>query len=204
MLVFVKLVGKFVHYLLRSDSLPPQQVPIIKKLTTVIMKFLKTILIPCLLGFTLTGFGQKGELLAKLPETKEEYTASEKNALASIDWLENTPIKEEQSKRKEQTALLLAWIINSPTVTVELNEVVMTFTKKNEDLLIYFLGGWTRYALTNAYSKDVTQGSLAGLKSVIKVYKAGGFKKDKEVNKLIDLEASGKLEAWVMEQLAKK
>jgi hypothetical protein len=147
---------------------------------------------------------QAQELLTKLPETKEQFIESEKNVLATIDWIENNPIKEDGAKRKEQYALLVAWLTNSPTVTLEINANVLTFTKKNSELLILFMAGWTRYCLTNNYSKDITQGCLAGIKSAIKVFKSGDLKKDKEMQKLVDLDEKGELEIWVSEQLAKK
>ena len=67
------------------------------------------------------------------------------------------------------------------------------------------MGGWTKYCLENNYSKDNLKGNLAGIRSAIKVYKLGvGLKKDKEMQKLIDLEDKGELEKWVNDQLAKK
>jgi hypothetical protein len=48
------------------------------------------------------------------------------------------------------------------------------------------------------------QGNLAGLRSAIKVFKTGALKKDKFMQKLVDIEAKGELEKWVTEQLAKK
>lgn len=66
------------------------------------------------------------------------------------------------------------------------------------------MGGWTRYALQNNYSKDSVQGSIAGIKSAIKVYKTGLLKKDKEMDKLIALDEKGELETWVNNAFAKK
>lgn len=144
------------------------------------------------------------QLLTELPETKEQFIASEKQLLATIDWLENTPFDQEEKKRLQQKALLVAWLTNSPTVTLEINANVLTFTKKNPDLMIIFMGGWTRYALQNEYSKDNIKGSLAGIKSTIKVYKALSLKKDKEMQKLIELEDKGELENWVKKEMEKK
>lgn len=114
-----------------------------------------------------------------MPTTNEEFIESEEQVLATINWLETTPFDEQEDKEK-QKALLFAWLTNSPTVTLELNADILTFTK-NPDLIIIFMGGWAKYSLENNYSKDNTQGSLAGLKSVIKVYKNLSLKKDKEV-----------------------
>ncbi len=143
-------------------------------------------------------------LLSELPTTNEEFIESEEQVLATINWLETTPFDEQEDKREKQKALLFAWLTNSPTVTLELNADILTFTKKNPDLIIIFMGGWAKYSLENNYSKDNTQGSLAGLKSVIKVYKNLSLKKDKEVEKLIELDTNGELENWVKEIMTKK
>lgn len=144
---------------------------------------------------------QAQNLLEKLPDSEEEWVASEEKVLATIDWLENTPIDQEKEKRETQQALLLVWIINSPTVTVELNSDVTPFTKKNPELLVSFIGGYTRYVLQNDYSKDVQACSLAGVQSAIKVYKAGGLKKDKRMEAIIESDNKGELETWVKEQM---
>ncbi len=168
------------------------------------MYHLKSILSALLFTLTMPAFAQTAELLKELPKNKEEYLASEKNVLATIDWLENTPVHQEEQKHKEQYTLLIGWITNSANVTIEINESTTPFTKKNGDLLIFFLGGWTRYSLTHNYSNDVVQGSVAGIKSVLKMYQTGEFKKDKDMKKLLELEEKGELENWVMEQLGKK
>ncbi len=67
------------------------------------------------------------------------------------------------------------------------------------------MGGWTKYAIENPNDKDLFNGHMAGLKSVIKVYKMGkGVKKDKNVENLCKLYEDKKLEEWVKEQVKKK
>jgi biopolymer transport protein ExbD len=166
---------------------------------------MKILLSTILLVFSsLTLFAQQAELLTELPETKEDFIASEKKVIASIDWLENTPLNEDKEKHQQLFTLLTAWAINSPTVTIEVNANIIKFSDKNSELLIFYMAGWTKYALQNNYSKDVLQGNLAGLRSAIKVFKTGALKKDKFMQKLVDIEAKGELEKWVTEQLAKK
>lgn len=168
--------------------------------------FKKAFLLTASLIFTYNLFAQNGELLDKLPgDTKEEYIKSEPKVLATINWLENTPMDTEETKRKQQLALLTAWIVNSPTVTIEVDSKILTFTKKNSELLIIFMGGWTRYVLQNSYSKDNFKGNLAGIKSAIKVYKMdNGIKKDKAMEKIITMDENGELEQWIKDQMAKK
>lgn len=166
------------------------------------LKF-KTLLLLLLLVAGANVFAQNQELLDGLPSTKEEFIASEKKVLATIDWLENTPIDQEPEKRKLQNAHLVGWITNSPTVTLEINADVLPFTKKNAELLIIFLGGWARYSLQNNYSSDRVMGTIAGIRSAIKVYKTGLLKKDKEMQKLVDMDEKGELETWVTTKLKK-
>ncbi|HNF49281.1 MAG TPA: hypothetical protein PLF48_07885 [Chitinophagales bacterium] len=167
-----------------------------------IKNFFSSIIIAILLIHTQNCIGQN--LLSEVPKTKDEFIASEKNVVATIDWLETTPFNQEENKRLKQKALLMVWITDSPTVTLEINAAILTFTKKNPDLLLTYMGGWTKYSLLNNYSTDQIQGNLAGLKSVIRVYKNLSLKKDKEVEKLIELDNKGELENWVNEKLIKK
>lgn len=144
------------------------------------------------------------ELLNRVPQSESDYKAMEKNVLASIDWMENTPMDQEPEKHKQQYEYLIAWISGSPDITIDLKANIVKFSEKNPELLIVFMGGWVRYALQNNYSNDTFQGNLAGLKSVVKVYKTGVFKQDKETAKLVQMERNGLLEDWLKERLAEK
>lgn len=148
--------------------------------------------------------GLAQDLLSSLPKTEQEFKATEPQVLATIAWLEKTPFDTEESKRKEQMMLLMGWVTNSPTVTIEINGDILTFTKKHPALLLTFFGGWTKFCLENEYSTDAVKGTLNGLKRVIAVYKNLGLKKDKEVEKLVALEEKGELENWVKSKLEKK
>jgi len=165
-------------------------------------KLLATLI--AILIVTTNSFSQEKQLLDDLPSTKEDFVKSEPLVINTVDWLESTPINQDNEKRKLLNAKLLAWLINSPTVTIELNSTT-PFAKKNPDLLIVFMGGWTKYCLQNSYSKDAVQGNLAGIKSAIKLYQLGkGIKKDKEMEKLIDMDTRNELEGWIKSQLGQK
>ena len=152
-----------------------------------------------------TSYSQTEELLNDLPTTKEAFVASEKKVIATINWLENTPLDQNPNLRDQQKALFLAWITNSPTVSIEVNAKTIPFSEKNPELLIIYMGGWTKYSLENSYSENLVKCNLAGIKSAIKVYKKGvGIKKDKSMEKLIELDEKEELEKWITEQLAKK
>jgi hypothetical protein len=165
---------------------------------------LKTGIALLFMSFTLLTSAQEAKPLSELPVTEEEFIASEPRVIATVNWIENTPVDEQEDKHKMQYGLLVGWLTNSPTVTIALHEYVMDYTKKNSELLIIFMGGWTKYTLENDYSTDAVKCNVAGLRSMIKVYKTGKLKKDKEMQKLVDLDAAGGLEALVTEKLAVK
>lgn len=145
---------------------------------------------------------QEEELLTDLPATREEFTKSETAVINTVNWLENTPTDKYQEKRKLLTMNLTAWIVNSPSVTINLRDKTTPFIKKNNSLMIYFMGGWTRYSLQNNYSKDEVKCTLAGIRCAMKIYQADkGMKKDKSMDKLIELDGKGDLESWIAEQL---
>jgi hypothetical protein len=170
------------------------------------MKTIKHALVLFLfIGIYSNSFAQDSDLLDSLPTTKEEFIKSEKKVLATISWLENTPLDQDAEKHQIQYALLTGWITNSPTVTLTVNANVLTFTKKNSQLIMYFMAGWTKYSLENNYSKDDAKGSIAGVRCALRIYKKGiGLKKDREMEKLVQLEDKGELEKWVNDALAKK
>ena len=70
------------------------------------------------------------DLLVDIPKTREDFIASEKNVLATIDWLENTPLNQDEEKRKDLNALLIRWITDAPTVTLEINAGILPFLNK--------------------------------------------------------------------------
>lgn len=166
------------------------------------MNHLKAIILVFFIG--IGSYTDAQESLSTVPKKAEEYQPTEQNAIATINWLENTPIGTETDKRKEQSKLLIEWLMGSPTVTIQLDAYIMDYCEKNTELFTLFMGGWAKYALENSYSKDALQGNLAGIRSMIKVYKAGGLKKDKKVQELVDLDASGKLEDWLKKKLKMK
>ncbi len=134
----------------------------------------------------------------------ESYKNYEQNVLQGINWLEDTKIDQQLEKRKETSAFLLRWITGTPIFSIGLQAFQVELTEKNSDLLISFLGGWTKFALENPTEKDnLVLANMAGILSIIKVYsfnKENGIKKDKKIERLIDL-SQIELEKWIKNQL---
>jgi hypothetical protein len=126
------------------------------------------------------------------------------DVLNCIKWLETTPMDKEETTRRSVNKFLLEWITGSPDVSISLKREVVTFSEKNPGLITVYMGGWTRYAIQSGNYRDSLNGNMAGIRSVIKVYKANPqFTKDLEIEKLIALDKKGELEKWEAEQMTK-
>lgn len=140
--------------------------------------------------------------ISKLPENKDEFIKSEPDFINAVSWLENNQVGNDMEKRTLVNAYVIAWITNSPTVTVEVREKILKGFDKNAQLLAVFLGGYSKYCLQNNYSKDELKCNTAGMKAVINCYNLGGdLKKDKTLLKIIDQDKEGKLEDWVKDAM---
>lgn len=130
----------------------------------------------------------------------EDYAQYEEDILKCIDWLVQTPHNEQASKRESTNSFLLAWLTGSPNVTIVLKAEIVTFIDETTpELLMIFLGGWTKYTLESDGSKDEVSGNLAGIEAVIEYYKKNKdfLPKNKNVEKYIKMKNKGKLKDFV-------
>lgn len=134
--------------------------------------------------------------------TPEDYNSYEPQVKETINWLLQTPVAKEQTKRKEANAFFLAWLTGSPTVSINVNTDFIMF-KSNPELLMIFIAGWTKYSLNSDYSKDVLEGNKAGIETVVEFYKKNKayLQKDKEVEQFAKLIEKGKLENEIKKKL---
>ena len=160
------------------------------------------------LTITQIAVAQKAELLSFIPDkNKEAFVESEPALLNTIEFLDNTSLLEQEGKRKKQQALLMGWLENSPTVTVTIHSFLLDLTKKNPDFILTYLGGWAKYSIQHEYSKDNVKCGIAGVKSILTYYKKyapskeNGVIKNKDIEKLIELEKKGLLEKWVQDRM---
>jgi hypothetical protein len=166
------------------------------------MKFLLTLL--CLICASPSVFAQEFTVPSlDGMKTEADYAKYEQDVIACANWLENTPLNKDREKRVSANAFIMKWISGTPNVSVGLDaNVISTLADKNELLLVLFISGWARYSLQNNYSKDNQKGYFEGLKSLINVYKKGiDIRKDKDVEKFVELEEKGELEKWVSENV---
>ena len=133
---------------------------------------------------------------------KEDYIRYEKDIISCINWLESTPFDLSDKKRKKAAQFLLDWLNDNPKIKkFEPSAEMQVFNDKNEELLVIFMGGWAKFCLEHPeQADDKLQTNMAGMLSVIKVYKlskGNGLKKDKDIETLIKMWEKGELEDWV-------
>jgi hypothetical protein len=168
-----------------------------------------------LISVHLSSLSQNLDLLDKIPNSKEEFILSEKKAMATINWLESTPMDQDTVKYKTQAYLLFDWLGRSsrffPEYKYDFNVISkLSFPPRNRMLLVFFQGGWTRYALENKNSLDKVKGVVAGIRLAIKIYKQRKIlgttrqaPEEEDMDKIVKIEEKGELEKWVAEMLAK-
>jgi hypothetical protein len=162
---------------------------------------MKKLLLPILLlGISLYGNAQEFQVPKDYAfETADDYKPYENDVVKCADWLVETPMFQNPSKRKEASAFLLKWVLGSPYVHIEINPEIVTFAGTSPDLLMVFLGGWAKYSIESRAYDDKVAGNVAGLESVIEFYDTnkGLLPKDKSVEKYMKMHKKGTLKEFV-------
>ena len=127
----------------------------------------------------------------------EDFKKAEPLVLQSIDWLSQTPVSENTTKRKEVNGFLMQWISGSPSVTIELISGIVPLDCP--ECLMSFMTGWTKYSLENNYSKNKLECVLAGVENAIGFYTSNKSEigKNSDMEKLIKMKTKGKLKKFV-------
>jgi hypothetical protein len=161
------------------------------------MKSKSILLVLLYLSFNLTA--QEFTVPANVSyDVEADYINQEQQVLSAIDWLMKTPVSEEQDKRKAVNGYLMQWMTGTPTVTIEISQVVAPFMEC-ADCLMAFLAGWTKYSLENDYSKDRVAGTMAGITHTISFYELNkrALGRNSELEKLIKKQKKGELESHI-------
>jgi len=162
------------------------------------MKLLFPLLFVSLFFATYRSAGQSFEVPKNFdPKNTASYSKYNKDVVNCINWLENTPVDKDTAQRKEAGSFLVMWISGSPDVSISINSNLIELAQSSSALLLAYMGGWTKYAIESGKYTDSVKGNLAGIRSVIKVYKANSsIKRDKEIDHLAALDKKGELEKW--------
>lgn len=134
----------------------------------------------------------------------EDYALYNAQVIEAVNWLEATPPTKEAAQRQPTNQFLMQWMTGTPAVSVQLQEYTAEITTKDPNLLMLFLGGWSRYQLQHPETKDAVLLNTEAVKTVLKGYQAGGYKRNKKIESLIALNDKGTLTDWVKTQLKTK
>lgn len=128
-------------------------------------------------------------------EAKEDFALYEQDVIKCVDWLLNTPIRDQSEKRKEANIFLLEWLTGSPYVRVELKKGIVTFSRTTPSLTLIFMGGWAKQALETRDFENKVASNLAGIESVIEFYTKNRktLSRDRNVEKYIKMKEKGTL-----------
>lgn len=164
-------------------------------------KIMKKLIFIALLGFVAMGkpvFAQDYQVPQNYTlKEKGDYAKYEQDVIKTVDWLQQTSWDEQADKRKDADSFLLAWITGSPTITIGIGSPLMKLAKKNPELLMTFMGGYTKYCLQHKDKPDVNAANVAGLRALIDKYKVEkNHRREGAVEDLIKIDADGKLEQW--------
>ncbi len=122
------------------------------------------------------------------------------------DWLQNTPIGTDEMKRIEAKRFLLKWSFGCTQVTIVIHSDLMYADRSENELLVSFIGGWSKYALQHLdRDKDeiAVDAAIAGIEAEIDLYKKNekAFSSNKElkkkINNFISLKKKNKLRDYV-------
>jgi len=124
-------------------------------------------------------------------EQQEDRDKYEAKVIEAIDWLEVTPVIKDQEKRKSVNAFVLKWILNTEKATIAIASFQLKYFEKNSELLLSFMGGWTKYSVEHPDKiEDQLLNNAAGFESIKRVYSNNinnGMVKDKNVEKLLKM-----------------
>jgi len=150
-------------------------------------------------------FGQEFQVPTNYSLVKaEDYAPYEQDVINCIKWLADVPVDQNTEKRKEANAFLMKWMLGSPNVKIGIQPEIVTFVS-NPEMLMAFLGGWTKYSLETSDFSNELKGNIAGIENVIFVYNKNKkiIGKDKNIEKYIKLQSKGKLENEIAKILVK-
>jgi hypothetical protein len=131
-------------------------------------------------------------------EEAQDFDHYEKDILSCVNWLNSTPLNKETEKRKAANAFLFKWIAGSSKIHIELKQEIITFMDDGE-LLIIFMGAWTKYSIESNDFNNKLNGTIAGVESVIDFYSKnkGAISKNKAVDKYIKMKEKGTLKDYL-------
>lgn len=131
-----------------------------------------------------------------------DFATYERDIILFANWYEGTPLDRELERREKSVDFFEKWMAGNQKFKIDVDSSIVTFWEKNPGLVVAYRAGWARMLIKSPDRiDDALSGNLAGLISAMNLYKIGGVKKDKEMEKLIKLVKKNQLSTWVGDKL---
>lgn len=131
-----------------------------------------------------------------------DFETYERDIILFANWYEGTPLDREPDRREKSVDFFEKWMAGNQKFKIDVDSSIVTFWEKNPGLVVAYRAGWARMLIKSPDRiDDALSGNLAGLISAMNLYKIGGVKKDKEMEKLIKLVKKNQLSTWVGDKL---
>ncbi|MDO7846365.1 hypothetical protein Q5H92_08360 [Hymenobacter sp. M29] len=134
----------------------------------------------------------------------DDFARYEPQVISTINWLEATPVNQDVSRRKQAQRFLLEWASGSPKVSIGIEPYLGDLYGKQTDLLMAFMGGWTRYSLQHPNDTNTLTLNAEGVQAMLKLYALGGLGTIKPLENVRDLAAAGELNTWLKGKISQK
>lgn len=167
----------------------------------------RTLTIIALLSFWILGYSQDQKSLVadtvgvefSKDTTSLNFQALELQLISDIDWLSKTPLNKDLEVRDDKNRFVFMWMSECPYLYMTINKNVATFIDGEPWIMLAYMMGWTKYYLTNNYSRNEIQLSIAGVRSVVDFYKKNKrfLQKNEAIDKYVRLDNKGQLEGTV-------
>lgn len=136
-----------------------------------------------------------------------DYDQHEAAVRQAIQWLQQTPLDEQEEKRKAAVDFVLDWINGSPKVNVELFPVAAQFEDKNPGMLAMFMAFSAQYVLDHNFIDNKREKYKYAMAQLAVFYKEGkgvSMKKDKLLESYIQQASEGEADKWITKKFALK
>jgi|SRR5690554_6659447 len=159
-------------------------------------RFLLTIF---LMTASLCSFSQEFNIPDYKIQSPKDCDQYNNDVLKAIDWIMNTPPNKETEKQLKTRQFLIQWMTETKAVSIYINSDILTFIDKNEDLLIIFMCGSSKYGLENNVRSNRVEMTAAGIEFCIDYYNKykNILKKDKNLEKYIKMKDEGTLRTYL-------
>ena len=132
-------------------------------------------------------------------DSQEDYDKYEQDIVKCVDWLVSTPANEQSKKREAANRFLTLWATGTKSFTIRVNTDITPFVVKSADLLLMYMGGWSKYGIVNKENYNETDAYIAAIETAILFYSnnKSTLKKNKDMENFIKMRNNDTLEEYV-------